>query len=74
MLAIAEAFLTLFEEESEDDIYWLFSNFIKKLESQIILKEELVRASSYVSKKIMTVFCYSFFALVSFWKILIVFF
>ena len=56
MLAIAEAFLTLFEEESEDDIYWLFSNFIKKLESQIILKEELVRASSYVSKKIMTVF------------------
>ena len=33
MQAIAEAFFTLFEEESEDDIYWLFASFMKKIES-----------------------------------------
>lgn len=43
MMALAEAFFLLFEEECEDSIYWIFSNFIKKLESQLVLKEEMVR-------------------------------
>ena len=41
MLAIAEAFLTLFEDESEEEIYWLFSNFMKKFESHSS-KEDMV--------------------------------
>ena len=46
MLAIAEAFLVLFEEESEDEIYWLFSNFMKKLESLSSINVDLVSADN----------------------------
>ena len=45
MIAIAEAFFLLFEDESEDCRYWLFSNFQKKLESYLATIEEMVRHS-----------------------------
>lgn len=51
MIAIAEAFFVLFEQESEDSIYWLFSNFVKKLESHLASMDEMVR-HSFVSKMI----------------------
>ena len=43
MIAIAEAFFVLFEDEAEDSMYWIFSSFIKKLESQLVAKDEMVR-------------------------------
>lgn len=44
MVAIAEGFAVLFEEEEEeDDLYWMFAGFMKKLESQFVMKENLVR-------------------------------
>ena len=43
MLAIAGAFSQLFEAEHEDSVYWIFSNFVKKLESLLIAKEDMVR-------------------------------
>lgn len=43
MIAIAEGFAALFEEEEEDDLYWMFASFMKKLESQCVMKENLVR-------------------------------
>lgn len=43
-IAIAEAFFQLFEDENEDCNYWLFSNFIKKLESLLVMKEEMVQS------------------------------
>lgn len=42
MVAIAEAFFLLFEDECEDSVYWIFSNFVKKLESHLTVKEEMV--------------------------------
>jgi hypothetical protein len=42
MIAIAEAFAQLFEEESEESVYWIFSNFVKRLESHLMAKEEMV--------------------------------
>lgn len=42
LITIAEAFFVLFEQESEDGMYWLFSNFIKKLESLLTAKEDMV--------------------------------
>ena len=43
MLAIAGAFSQLFEAEHEDSVYWIFSNFVKKLESLLTAKEDMVR-------------------------------
>lgn len=48
MIAIAEAFFLLFEEESEDGIYWLFSNFVKKLESYLTSREEMVKKFMHI--------------------------
>ena len=49
LVAIAEAFFVLFKQESEDSIYWLFSNFIKKLESHLAAKEDMVSQRSGIS-------------------------
>lgn len=43
MIAIAETFFQLFEAEHEDSVYWIFSSFVKKLESLLVAKEDMVR-------------------------------
>ena len=39
---IAKAFQTLFEDEEESDVYWLFSGFAKKAEKSVASCEEMV--------------------------------
>ena len=51
----------VFDEESEDSIYWLFSNFVKKLESQLNMKEELVDYLQLVSSSFDVIFCFTAF-------------
>ncbi len=49
MIAIAEAFFLLFDEEPEDSNYWIFSNFIKRLQSHLMVKEEMVSLVAFVA-------------------------
>lgn len=78
-IAIAEAFFQLFEDENEDSNYWLFSNFIKKLESLLVMKEEMVCVVAYFGTQTKNAYWFCLFCptsrfkvMTQFWRILTV--